>query len=99
MSLEVHSPAATPCEKALASRSLKANGDADHQIEIAGHVYATPERVAELLGVTTRTLARWHAARIGPPKIKIGKKIFFELGQLPDWLSSREIAPVKARRH
>ena len=48
------------------------------------------------LGVTTRTLCRWDAARIGPPKIKVGKLVLFDLAKLPDWLATRETEPVRA---
>jgi hypothetical protein len=69
------------------------------EVEIAGHRYATPERLAKMLGVTVRTLARWNASRIGPPKISIGKTVLFELAKLPDWLASREIPPTRNTRH
>ena len=64
-------------------------------IKIAGREYITPEILAEMLGVSTRTLARWDVARIGPPKIKVGKLVLFELAKLPEWLAKREIAPVR----
>ena len=64
------------------------------EVEIAGYRYVTAERLAALLGVTVRTLARWNAARIGPPKISIGKTVLFDLAKLPDWLASRETQPI-----
>ena len=90
--------AVTPPEGVLAGRSLTGLDDGG-QVEIAGRVYLTPERVARMLAVTVRTLARWNAARIGPPKIKVGKLVLYQLSQLPEWLSSRESEPVRARRH
>ena len=66
------------------------------EIEIAGRRYVTAERLAATLGVTVRTLARWDAARIGPPKIKVGKLVLFDLAKLPAWLATRETAPVRA---
>ena len=68
---------------------------AEGRIAIAGREYVTPEVLADLLGITTRTLARWSAARIGPPKIKLGKTVLIELSKLPGWLASRETAPVR----
>lgn len=65
------------------------------KVEIAGREYITPEALADLLGVTTRTLARWDAARIGPPKIKVGRTVLFDLAKLPESLASRETAPVR----
>jgi hypothetical protein len=69
------------------------------ELDVAGRRYVTANRLATMLGVTTRTLARWTAARIGPPKIKVGKLVLFELAKVPDWLASRETEPVRARRH
>jgi hypothetical protein len=66
------------------------------EVEIAGRRYVTADRLAATLGVTVRTLCRWDAARIGPPKIKIGKLILFDLAKLPDWLATRETEPVRA---
>ena len=60
------------------------------EIEIAGRQYITAHRLAAALGVTVRTLTRWDAARIGPPKIKIGKRVLFDVAKLPEWLATRE---------
>ena len=62
------------------------------QIEIAGRHYVIAARLAEMLGVTVRTLSRWSAAGIGPPKIKIGKLVLFDVAKIPEWLSTHEIA-------
>lgn len=65
-------------------------------IEIANRRYVTADGLAAMLGVTVRTLSRWDAARIGPPKIRIGKKVLFDLAKLPDWLATHETEPVRA---
>jgi hypothetical protein len=65
------------------------------EVEIAGRRYVTADRLAATLGLTPRTLCRWDAARIGPPKIKVGKLVLFDLAKLPDWLASRETEPVR----
>ena len=72
--------------------TLATTGD----VEIAGRRYVTADRLPATLGVTVRTLCRWDAARVGPPKIKIGKLILFDLAKLPDWLATRETEPVRA---
>jgi hypothetical protein len=64
------------------------------ELEIAGRRYVTAARLAATLGVTVRTLSRWDAARIGPPKIKVGKLVLFDLAKLPEWLASRETEPA-----
>ena len=72
----------------------------DHsgEIEIAGRRYVTADRLAELLGVTPRTLNRWHATRSGPPRIKKGKLVLFDISKLPDYLASHETEPVRDGR-
>jgi DNA-binding transcriptional regulator YiaG len=54
------------------------------EIEIAGRRYVTAQRLSQILQVSVRTLARWNARRIGPPKIAIGKTVLFELAKLPE---------------
>ena len=60
------------------------------EIEIAGKRYVTPERLAQLLGCSPRTVARWDAERIGPPRIKVGKTVLYDLEKLPAWLEGKE---------
>ena len=69
------------------------------EVEIADHRYVTAERLANMLGVTARTLARWNAARIGPPKISIGKTALYDVSKVPGWLASREAHPSRKTRH
>ena len=64
--------------------------DATGQVQIDGRRYVTAGRLASLLGVSVRTLSRWGAAGNGPPKIKIGKKVLYDLNKIPEWLASRE---------
>jgi hypothetical protein len=72
-------------------RNLASNGE----LEVAGRLYGTADRVAALFKVTTRTLSRWNARRIGPPRIKIGKTVLYELAKLPEWLERLETEPVR----
>jgi predicted DNA-binding transcriptional regulator AlpA len=60
------------------------------EFEIGGRRYGNARRVASMLGVSVRTLSRWGAAGTGPPKIKVGRKVLFDLLKLSDWLASRE---------
>jgi phage terminase Nu1 subunit (DNA packaging protein) len=69
----------------------------DGTIEVAGQRYSTPAGLARLLGVSLRTLARWDERRQGPPKIKVGKLVLYDLGKLHAWLESHERAPAAAR--
>lgn len=57
-----------------------------------GHL--SPEKLAETLGVSVRTLQRWHRLRQGPPRIAVGKLILYKVDSVRDWLSSQEINPA-----
>ena len=79
------------------ARSLVRNTDV---VRIAGRDYLTAAKLARTLGVTTRTLHRWDAHRVGPPKIKAGRLVLYDAEKIPTWLESRETRPVRltARR-
>lgn len=55
----------------------------------------TPTEVAELLGVSTRTLSRWHALRMGPPRSKVGRTVLYRKAAVDDWLKANEIQPTR----
>jgi hypothetical protein len=48
------------------------------------------EEFARQLGTSLRTVRRWDSLRIGPPKVVIGRKIFYRREAVQDWLRSRE---------
>lgn len=52
--------------------------------------YVRLRDLANMLGVSKRTVQRWEAYREGPPKIKIGRQIFFRVASVEAWLISRE---------
>jgi hypothetical protein len=60
--------------------------------------YVTPEHLADMLGISVRTLSRWHLLRIGPPRCDIGKLRLYRKTSVDDWLASQESEPVRARR-
>jgi hypothetical protein len=90
-------PPVIPEDRVLTATPSATSGN-NGELDVAGRRYVTADRLASMLHVTTRTLARWTAARIGPPKIKVGKLVLFELAKVPGWLASRETEPVRARR-
>jgi predicted DNA-binding transcriptional regulator AlpA len=48
-------------------------------------------QAARLLGVSPRTLDRWHLLRIGPPRIALGgRKVRYHLSSLDAWVRSQE---------
>lgn len=56
--------------------------------------HITPTAVAELLGVSRRTLSRWHALRVGPARCKIGRTVLYRRDALEAWLEANETQPV-----
>jgi predicted DNA-binding transcriptional regulator AlpA len=52
--------------------------------------YATIEDLCAALGVTRRTLDRWHAMRAGPPRTVIGRTILYRRQAIKRWLLDRE---------
>jgi len=83
----------------LFGRCTNATSKPIGEVEIADRRYVTAEHLARLLGVTVRTLTRWNTARRGPPRIKLGRLVLFDLGKLPDFLASHETEPVRGQRH
>jgi len=53
-------------------------------------------QAAELLGVSERTLNRWHSEGSGPPVSKQGRKSYYFRQSLLDWLKGKERAGVRA---
>lgn len=51
---------------------------------------------AKKLGVSKRTLARWHALGIGPPRVKVGRKILYSIDSLTKWLKEKEKPACRA---
>jgi predicted DNA-binding transcriptional regulator AlpA len=60
--------------------------------------YVTPKRLAKALGVTERTIARWYHFREGPPRVKVGRKVFYRLESVNAWLESCEHPQARANR-
>ncbi len=50
------------------------------------------------LGITRRTLARWRLARTSPPRVTVGRSIFYRKAAVLGWLTSHEEQPVKSRK-
>jgi predicted DNA-binding transcriptional regulator AlpA len=46
--------------------------------------------LATLLGVSTRTLERWHKDNCGPPRVKIGRQVGYLRTTVCEWLQSCE---------
>lgn len=55
----------------------------------------TTSEVAEILNISERTLSRWHALRMGPPRCKLGRSVLYRQSALADWIKANETHPVR----
>jgi hypothetical protein len=53
--------------------------------------YLTADSLAKILGVSVRTLTRWHSLRTGPAITRVGRTILYRLESVSDWLRSCEL--------
>jgi hypothetical protein len=60
--------------------------------------YVTPKGLAKALGVTERTIARWHHFREGPPRVEFGRKVLYRLESVKAWLEGCEHPQARANR-
>jgi predicted DNA-binding transcriptional regulator AlpA len=65
------------------------------EIVLGGRVYLTTESLAAKLGKSPRTIARWTSVGTGPPRIRIGKLILFDVIKVQQWLEAFEAEPVR----
>ena len=49
-----------------------------------------PRAVAAAFGMSLRTLQRLHSARTGPPRITLGKHVFYRVSTIKEWLARCE---------
>lgn len=54
--------------------------------------------VADALGISAATLQRWQTRRIGPPCVRIGRRVFYRADAFREWMISRERGPVFPKR-
>ncbi|HIO01090.1 MAG TPA: DNA-binding protein [Alphaproteobacteria bacterium] len=59
------------------------------------HFYTWHE-AAQFLRVSQRTLARWYAEGIGPPRIKIGRQVLYKKESLIEWIQKHEKPPCRS---
>jgi phage terminase Nu1 subunit (DNA packaging protein) len=52
--------------------------------------FLTKQELAAELGREMRTLDRWDALGIGPPRTKIGRKVFYRRASVQKWLAAQE---------
>ncbi len=59
--------------------------------------YLTAEQAANQLGITRRTFDAMCARREGPPRTRIGRRVYFRKEALADWLLQQENRQVRSR--
>ncbi len=52
--------------------------------------WITRAELARELNVTQDTLARWAAAGIGPPLVKVGRRVLYRRSAVREWLEKLE---------
>ncbi|WP_369124471.1 helix-turn-helix domain-containing protein [Devosia neptuniae] len=67
---------------------------ASHEEALIG--YLTSADMAEQLGLHPTTLAKWRMARRGPPYVKIGKRVYYRVTSVREWLENAEVKPVRS---
>ena len=59
------------------------------EIIIDGRRLISERRVAAMLKVSKRTLQRWRQENKGPPRVKIGRRIYYDEDKLKLWIQDR----------
>ena len=71
--------------------STSATATAGDEIVIDGRHLLGERRVAEVLGYHPRTLQRWRTKGTGPAFTTIGRKVFYELNDVQEWIDRGKI--------
>jgi predicted DNA-binding transcriptional regulator AlpA len=58
--------------------------------------YLSPEQLALQLGVSERTVARWHAMRTGPPRVTLARRPLYPRASVAAWMARQEKDPAAA---
>lgn len=48
------------------------------------------DQLASELSLSVDTLSRWETRRIGPPCVRVGRKVLYRRGAVQDWLVDQE---------
>lgn len=54
----------------------------------------TPEAAAEIHH-SPRTLIRWRNQGVGPPFVRLGRKVLYRRKALTLWVEARELQPIR----
>lgn len=77
-------------------QNLEAKRTNEDFLLLAG--YLKPKDLAKELEVSERTIARWHHFREGPPRVEIGRKVYYRKETVMAWIASCEHPEPRAGR-
>ena len=79
-------------ERRMSEASAMRNSNfLDRKRQIVERQLVDRREAAESLGVTLRTLRRWHDENQGPPRISFGvRKVYYAMPDIREHLNSRE---------
>ena len=52
--------------------------------------------LADYLGVTKKTVSEWTGAAYGPKRIRVGRRVFFRLSDVNEWVRQQPDTPSVA---
>ena len=79
--------------------SLKDNSDAVPDEDtglLVGWLNRTD--LARELTLSVDTLQRWETRRVGPPCVRVGRKVLYRMEAVRDWLREQEVRKAGASR-
>ena len=56
----------------------------------------TRSDLARFLNVSEKTINRWYAERKGPPRVKVGRKVFYRKEAVLEWIARQEEVPPRS---
>jgi len=56
------------------------------------------DELAKQFGLNVRTIDRWEALRIGPPRVCVGRTILYNIQSVREWLLSKEPSALPSAR-
>jgi predicted DNA-binding transcriptional regulator AlpA len=68
-------------------------GNGERQCPVQGALlkgWLTRDEVAAQIGVSIDTLQRWQSIRVGPPTVRLGRRVLYRADAFREWLVSRE---------
>ena len=74
----------------LTIANAEATATADDEIIIGERRLIGERRVAAMLGYSQRQLQRWRKEQKGPASTKIGRRLFYELNTLQEWIERKK---------